>query len=316
MSPCVTGLVLAAALLSGCAQPAASGPVAAPAAAQAPASAAGRTADAPSPAIPVPDDNASGPGMRLPGLPSASGPQLDGARLQRLPADVAAVLSALFTHQALLPADIRQRILAQDAYVVDLPQPGGRHDYLAADRDGPDFRYWLRTFSGTAPNVTGYLVQLRVPCRELATANPADEAWQRCSAQGTGVVDTGLRAYRVVGGHAPENVTGDIAPATLAAVRKTSGAYQRQGAGDVFADTSRLTQGPVLRWTAEADPEQPLPATAAGVFDHGNQVHAGFLVWEGDRFHYRQTVTAAQWPCLAGKPSLCTDEDRYVTAGK
>lgn len=319
MNPPATGLLLAAALLAGCAQPEASGTAAASNAAQAPlpARTAAGTADAsPRPIPAAPDDSPAEPGMRLPGLPSASGPQLDTARLQRLPAEVAAVLATLFTREALVPADIRQRILAQHAYVIDLPQPDGRHDYLAADRDDPYFHYWLRTFSGTAPNVTGYLVHLRLPCRELAATGPANETWQRCSAQGTSAVDTGLRAYRVVDGHAPEDVTGDIAPATLAAVRKISEAYQDQGAGDVFADTSRLAQVPVLRWTAEADPDRPLPATAAGVFDHGYQVHAGFVVWEGDRFVYRQTVTAAQWPCPAGKPSLCPEEDRYVATGK
>jgi len=312
-------VLLASLLLSGCAQPAASGPAQAPATAQTPAPAdpAGSPAATPPHVPPSASDSASGPPVRLPGLPSASGPQVDAPRLQPLPAAVAAAIAALPTRDVLVPADIRRHTLAQDAYVIDLPQPDGRHDYLVADNNGPAFRYWVRTFSGTVPNVTGYLMQLRVPCSELATAaDRSDQAQQQCSTPGATVADTGLRAYRVVDGQTPEDITGEFASATIAALRQTRDAYQDKGVGDVFADASRLAQVPVLRWVAETDPEQPLPATAAGAFDHGSQVHAGFIAWDGERFVYRLTVPAAQWPCPPGKPSLCTKDDRFVIPGK
>lgn len=309
--------LMAALLLSSCAQPVASGTAQTPATAPAPAAAGAAVSGPAAPPHATPAAGDSAPALRLPGLPAASGPQVDAARLQPLPAEVAAVIAALPTREVLVPADIRQRILAQDAYVLALSQPGGHHAYLAADSNGPSFRYWVRTFRGSAPNVTGYLVQLRVPCSELASASDrSQQAQQQCSVAGTTDADSGLRAYRVVGASAPEDVTGEIAPAILAAVRWTAAAYQDLGTSDVFADASRLAQVPVLRLVAEADPERPLPATAAGAFDHGNQVHAGFVVWDGERFAYRQTVPAAQWPCPTGKPSLCADEDRYVTVGK
>lgn len=309
-------LLLASVLLAGCGRPATDGIAMHPSASR--ANARVDADERPTPEAP-PSTAASllaaqesVPAVRLPGLPDASGAQLDTGRLQPLPAELATVLTRATALEVPPPANPG----SGDAYVIDLPQRDGRHEYLAADSNGSAFRYWIRSFSGTAPTMTGYLLQVRMPCQDVTVAGKTEHmaaAQQQCRAAGTEFADSGLRAYRVMGDHAPTDVTGELAPAVVAAVRELHDAYRDKGASDVFVDASRLPQVPVLRLVAEMDPEHPLPATATGAFDHGNQVHAGFVVWDGERFVYQKTVPAALWPCPPDKSSLCTKDDRFVT---
>ena len=82
-------------------------------------------------------------------------------------------------------------------------------------------------------------------------------------------------------------------------------------AGDLFAFIGVLDKVPVLRWVAEADPEQPLTADARS-FDHGNALHGGFLRWNQDHFEVSRTVPAGLWPC-DDSPLLPCQGDPFVT---
>ncbi|MEG0183115.1 MAG: hypothetical protein RR704_06640 [Stenotrophomonas sp.] len=173
---------------------------------------------------------------------------------------------------------------ASDVQVFSLPAQGDQQDFMVTDRSGPGFRYWIRSFAGSG-GTTGYLVQLK-------------------NCPGT---TAGMRAYIAEGTAPLQDVTASLLAQAGLPDAATLTAYQAKGAGDLFAFTGQLDTVPVLRWVAEADPEQPL-AEDARTFDHGNAVHAGFLRWNQDRFEATQTLPAALWPCDDSPLKPCGDD--------
>ncbi len=173
-------------------------------------------------------------------MPEASGSAHSGGRYAALPEPARRVL-------AQLKCNVES---AGNAQVLPFPRRvASRIHGHRSQRTA--FRYWMRSFSSNG-GTTGYLVQL-----------------QDCPA-----TTTGMRAYIAQGAAPLQDVTASLLAQAELPDTATMTAYQDRGAGDLFAFIGQLDKVPVVRWVAEADPEQPL-ADAARSFDHGNAIHGG-----------------------------------------
>ena len=260
----------------------------------------------------------------LPGLPSASGPQMEGGEYMPAPEAVSRFLMSLPTQDILVSPAVRQRYLQGKILVKEVPGAGNRN-YIAVDRNESSYGFWIRSFQGATPRLTGYLVQVQGLCTEQETADPAQVAAvaAQCRYGREKFFDSGMRAYRVVEGQPPEDVTASIAPDP--AVRAQREQYANIGANPIFADDMNLDKLPVFRWVVEADPEQPIPVSDPHTFYNGHRAHAGFVVWNGERFENRKIVPRALWPCekwldddgnVLPCPDATPEGDRFVRDGK
>lgn len=210
----------------------------------------------------------------LPPLPGASGSGGSGGTYGALPEDAALILRHLQCDVG-APGRVKiSRITAEN----------GKVDFMATDRSGSNFRYWIRSFAGTG-GTTGYLTQLN-----------GCPAWTN-----------GMRAYIARDGGMPQDVTAQILARggfpDHAAMKK----YTDQEASELFAVITQLDRVPTLRWIAETEPGQGLKKDKR-TFGRRNYVHGGFLVWADDHFEVRQKVPAALWPCGHPKSLQCIDD--------
>ncbi len=259
-------------------------------------------------------------------LPSLAYPNIQGGKAERAPATLSRLLLSLSTHEVLASVQLRQSYLEGEVLVKEITGRAGQPDYLVMDSDGSQYGFWIRSFQGARPELTGYLVEVRGSCAGLlgtdpAYANPVAEAVRQCRAAGAAHFDSGLRAYRVIEGQAPEDVTASIAPDPVA-TKATLRISDALGASPFFADDSNLDTLPVFRWIVESDPEQPLPVYNPHTFYGGHRAHAGFVVWNGENFERRNTVPASLWTCerwldedgtILPCPPATPEGDRFVT---
>jgi hypothetical protein len=258
----------------------------------------------------------------LPGLPGLAGLNTRKAPTGHeapVPKNIKDLLLSLPSADLKVPRPLLQSILEQaNAYIVEIPRVAGHSDMRMTLSSHPRFPYfvWVRSFQGDTPGTIGYLVQVSVNCGELkrlpTDAQTAD-ARTTCAEPDMERLDSGLHAYRVEAGKAPEDMSTNLTRPEAALGAELYQRYQHHGGSTLFLDDSRLDRVPVARWVMEFDPEHPLATDSAHAFDHGAQAHAGFLVWNGDHFESHDTVPAALWPCPPEAPSLCTDDDRFVT---
>lgn len=259
----------------------------------------------------------------LPGLPAASGPRVWKGEYIPAPEALSRFLLSLPTQDVLASSALRRRYLQGKVLVQELPAQGDGQDHLIVDKNGPGYGFWIRSFHGAKAGLTGYLVQVRGLCADLRTTTPTGKAIavaaaRQCSKVGaTPGFDSGMRAYRVIEGQPPEDVTASISPdpAVSKAQRER---FAPMGASAVFANVENLDRVPVFRWMVEFDPEQSSTSVDPPVFNGGHNAHAGFIVWNGERFERRVTVPRALWPCrAAGHPVDCpprsTDGDPFIT---
>lgn len=257
----------------------------------------------------------------LAGFSPVSGPVIQNGRYTAAPEAVAAFVAALPTRDVLLPKQLRQRLMGAQVYLSSVPGAGGRSDYLIADKNGARYSLWVRSYESRRRGTTGYLVQMRIPCAELAKAQTESTedlaaARRACAKPKAEFADSGLRAYRVVAGRAPVDVTSSLRAPETALGRARLDRYRALGANPVALDDSRAGVVPVLRWVVEADPEQPLPAKDERRFQGGLKAHGGFLIWNGEGFEVRDSVQRAQWPCAARDEGCPDPSDRYVLGKK
>ena len=199
----------------------------------------------------------------LPGLSAALGSTVDGASLAPLPTAARQVLQAL----GCTPA------LQGDVLVAHRSSSGGGQDMLVTDRQGPHYRYWLRTF-GTGGTRTGYLVQLN----------------------GCPASSNGMRAYIDAGAGGLQEVTTQLLAQAVGPDAAEMDRLRAAGASELFALQAASLDVPVLRWIAEPDPDRPLPRTPH-TFANGSLVHGGFLLWKDDHFQMLLRVGRDSWPC-------------------
>lgn len=256
-------------------------------------------------------------------LPGLADPRLWKGKYIPAPEAISRFLLSLPTHDVLASSPLRQRYLQGKVLVQEVPGQGDSRDYLVVDKNGPWYGFWVRSFRGTRPELTGYLVQVRGLCADLRATTPTGEplataAERQCSTAGPPwEFDSGMRAYRVVDGQPPEDMTSSIAP-DPAVSKAQRDQYASMGAGPILAEDENLGQVPVFRWVVEFDPEQTSTSSDPPIFEGGHRAHAGFIVWTGERFERRTTVPRALWPCrAAGHPVECPprsrDGDPFVT---
>lgn len=131
-----------------------------------------------------------------------------------------------------------------------------------------------------------------------------------------------FKIYLSHNGGTPQDVTAELtppAPRMSTAERRRYAIYLRPKGlardGDIKLDVSRLVYTPVLRWTVRPmhderedyyHPPKSIPDTDPRVYKeyyspdlHGNRnnIHYGFLVWNGKRFELQEKVPANLWPC-------------------
>lgn len=257
-------------------------------------------------------------------LPGLAGPRLWKSKYIPATEAISRFLLSLPTQDVLASPALRQRYLQGKVLVQELPDQGDGRDYLVVDKNGSWYGFWIRSFHGARPELTGYLVQVRGLCADLKATTPtgtplAAAAERQCSTAGPPwEFDSGMRAYRVIEGQPPEDVTASIAPDPAVSSKAMLEQYASVGASGVFADEHNLDQVPVFRWVVEFDPEQTSTSPDPPIFNGGHNAHAGFIVWNGERFERRTTVPRALWPCrAAGHPVECPPRspngDPFVT---
>lgn len=249
-------------------------------------------------------------------LPGLAYPNLGKAKAMPAPSAIARLLLSLPVHDVLASQELRRRYLQGDVLVLEVHGQASSKDYLVADREGAWYGFWIRSFHGARPELTGYLVEVRGECAGLRGTDPAyeapvAEAKRQCAVTGAGHFDSGLRAYRVVDGQPPEDVTASIAPDPAVSSKAMLEHYASIGASEVFALDDNLHRLPVFRWVMEFDPENTSRSLDPPIFDGGHHAHAGFVVWDGDRFERRATVPHALWPCRVGRPNECPARSSY-----
>lgn len=261
--------------------------------------------------------------------PGLAYPALDTGRRVPAPEDISRLLLSLPVQDVLASQELRQRYLQGNLWMQEVPAQASSKNYLVIDRNGSEYGFWIRSFQGARPELTGYLVEIRGVCAELhgsdpAYAEPVAEAKRQCSVRGTGYFDSGMRAYRVTEGQLPEDVTASIAPDPVVAKAQRE-RYAALTASPIFADDMNLEKLPVFRWIIETDPDQPIPVSDPHTFYNGHRAHAGFVVWNGERFENRKTVPRALWPCekwldddgnVLPCPDATPEGDRFVRDGK
>lgn len=239
---------------------------------------------------------------------------------QTLPPDIESILVSLPASGLGLPAVDLPKLLNQSrAFVLEIPRINGRPDRLVSASTPLGAEFWLRSFESENPDITGYLVQLRIDCRLLIDMPNGIElalARTQCIKKERSGFDSGLRAYRKVKNQSIEDLTGTIDPPEETLGAKALQQYAKATASSPFPDDSRIDRVPVIRWIVGSDPDDPLPKDRH-TFGYGSFAHAGFLIWDGERFETRATVPVALWPCIDRTPQndswACPTDDRFVT---
>lgn len=205
--------------------------------------------------------------------------------------------------------ELKQRIEEEQQYYKAVLGLGKRPDFLV---DYGLVGFWVRSFEGPDPDTTVYLVHGPVCDYE--------EKGPHCLSESEELRN--IRLYRTYKGGTPQDVTEELlppAPTMTQAEKRRYGVYIRPKGwardGDIKLDISRITYVPVLRWTvrpAHIDvedfyhPQKSIPDSDPRVYKeyhrpdlHGNRnnVHYGFLVWNGERFELREKVPTNLWPC-------------------
>ncbi|HAY42683.1 MAG TPA: hypothetical protein DCY59_03655 [Micrococcaceae bacterium] len=239
---------------------------------------------------------------------------------QALPPDIESIIASLPASDLSLPAiDLPMLLNQSRAFVLEIPRISERPDRLVSARALPGAEFWVRSFESENPDVTGYLVQLRIDCRLLT--NVPSETWltlarTQCVNNERSGFDSGLRAYRKTRNQPIEDLTGTIVRPEEALGTKVLRRYATATASLPFPDSTRIDRVPVIRWIVESDPDNPL-SKDAHTFGNGSFAHAGFLLWNGERFETRITVPTALWPCIDKTPQhdswACPKDDRFVT---
>lgn len=296
-------------------------PAPAPAVAQAPDTA---PASAPAPVAPpiiplAPDQAAERQlGARCPvdlaGRLAPQGDLMIGACQGTLPPHLAALLVALPEQDIHLPRSWREREVRQKAWFKAVAGMGQRPDFIARLGD-----IWVRSFEAADASTTTYLVSAPFDCADGALPNENTAEPVRLAAGSCGQAYVRQRVYQVGSDGVPQDITAMAMPAAPS-IAEADRARHRTREGRISLDHSKLQYGPAMRWFVQY-PESP-QKTGPHSFSDWNREHLAFVVWNGNRFELRDTVTRAQWPCdpVAPGDKACggfpdSGPDAYVLAG-
>lgn len=260
-------------------------------------------------------------------------PFQDSACYGMLPEHVAAFIRAIPDGHPYLSAEQREEAARSKQIFRAVKGYGERPDILAGIEHYGAF--WIRSLEGPDPEVTVYAVY-GPSCNDdplLKRRFVGDGCLP-----GAPYVLRELKIYRVRAGERPEDVSSELAPQPprmTPSERERYGIYLRpeeEGPAldtDIGLDVTRLAHVPVMRWVLrpvqEGEHEAPsMPESDARAFldydwrDYA--AHFGFLVWNGQRFELRETVSSDLWPCrsVQSEQHVCgaandSIVDRYLT---
>lgn len=272
------------------------------------------------PIIPLAPDQAAERqlGARCPvdlaGRLAPQGDLMIGACQGTLPPHLAALLVALPEQDIHLPRSWREREVRQKAWFKAVAGMGQRPDFIARLGD-----IWVRSFEGADASTTTYLVSAPFDCADGALPNENTADPVRLAAGSCGQAYVRQRVYQVGSDGVPQDITAMAMPAAPS-IAEADRARHRTREGRISLDHSKLQYGPAMRWFVQY-PESP-QKTGPHSFSDWNREHLAFVVWNGNRFELRDTVTRAQWPCdpVAPGDKACggfpdSGPDAYVLAG-
>ncbi len=250
----------------------------------------------------------------LAGRLAPQGDLMIGACQGTLPPHLAALLVALPEQDIHLPRSWREREVRQKAWFKAVAGMGQRPDFIGRLGD-----IWVRSFEGADASTTTYLVSAPFDCADGALPNENTAEPVRLAAGSCGQAYVRQRVYQVGSDGVPQNITAKLMPAAPS-IAEADRARHRAREGKVILDHSKLQYGPAMRWFVQY-PESP-QKTGPHSFSDWNREHLAFVVWNGNRFELRDTVTRAQWPCdpVAPGDKACggfpdSGPDAYVLAG-
>ena len=272
------------------------------------------------PIIPLAPDQAAERqlGARCPvdlaGRLAPQGDLMIGACQGTLPPHLAALLVALPEQDIHLPRSWREREVRQKAWFKAVAGMGQRPDFIARLGD-----IWVRSFEAADASTTTYLVSAPFDCADGALPNENTAEPVRLAAGSCGQAYVRQRVYQVGSDGVPQDITAMAMPAAPS-IAEADRARHRTREGRISLDHSKLQYGPAMRWFVQY-PESP-QKTGPHSFSDWNREHLAFVVWNGNRFELRDTVTRAQWPCdpVAPGDKACggfpdSGPDAYVLAG-
>ena len=235
---------------------------------------------------------------------------LDASCYGRLPEHLSQFIRQIPVSHPFLDEQRKKMLLQRARQYKAISGLGKQPDFLVYTEGFGSF--WIRSFEGPDPSTTVYLVH--------GPTCEGDYPNQRCLPESARMRN--FRLYRSHNGGTPQDVTSELAPPAPrmnAAERRRYGIYLRPKGlardGDIKLDVSRLVYTPVLRWTVRPahderedyyHPPKSIPDTDPRVYKeyyspdlHGNRnnIHYGFLVWNGKRFELQEKVPTNLWPC-------------------
>jgi hypothetical protein len=187
-------------------------------------------------------------------------------------------------------------------YFLAVPSFGRRPDILVSLNEGA----WVRSFEGTDPTITLYLVNAPFVCngKEWKEVRKTDRAWE-CERS-----IPRFRLFRVKAQGIPEDVTETMLPKPVLSPVERKHYFAR---GKVELEHYQLPNVPVMQWYLLLDGDHPLPKSDLR-WIIGGSAHFGFVVWNGKSFELRERVPHKLWPCyqsvsvpVACKPQRQTD---------
>lgn len=237
-------------------------------------------------------------------------PLQDAACYGMLPEHVASFIRAIPEGHPYLSAEQREQAAQKKQRFRAVEGYGDRPDILASiDHYGT---FWIRSLEGPDPEVTVYTVY-------GPSCNDDPYLKQRFVGDGclpgAPYVTRELKIYRVQIGREPQDVTNELAPEPPGLTQAERGRYgiylrpEEEGTAvdtDIGLDVTRLARVPIMRWVLrpvqEGDHEAPAMSASdpRAFLDHNWReyaAHFGFLVWTGEHFELRESVSSDLWPC-------------------
>lgn len=252
---------------------------------------------------------------QIPNERASSGGLLHQPCLGLLPQHLALVLLAIPVDQIFVPTSQRISLLQEEQGYLAIPGRGTRPDFLAT----VDFLEGItvRSFEGSSPADTVYLVYGPFRCID-SDPNAAREGEYRLDVAACNTAQADSRLYKWTSSGVLADITGDYLPAPqLTAVERSTIQLEF-----LQLDMSRLSQVPVMRWTSllrststdvDHDYYQPavMPTEVLANRRFGDELHFGFVVWDGRFFQTEQRVPRSLWPmpnCNRLRPDKACDE--------
>ena len=221
----------------------------------------------------------------------------------RMPRHLADVLMALPSSLLFASRKTRAGWIDDEVELQAIAGKGLRPDFYVSHN-----KFAIRSFEGPAEVDTVYWIDGPIRCNTSGSRSTHYPAVAECQdpLRYTLLVKRGADGGLVEATTDVGFTTPDVSAADLNLIKLHTGG----GAGPIG---DRLHLSPVIRWTADVDPDDPIPRSHPRSIRYGTELHYGFDVWDGRRFVRHQTVAEALWPCTHPFDLAECSDDRFVT---